>query len=208
MPIAPISRATRPRGRTDAYLARLSQHAGTPGSARHQCARSHRQGALVQRRGHHDREGRRRPPQHARTGSNRMWCSTNWANREPAVARRPTRATSLGPIWRRTPYSIRPRDTDRLAAGRPRLPARTRSHLQQLDERGGRQFPLARSHQHRAGRRNRTAGSGRVWNSHGISGGCGHEALARSHGAGLFYCFGSKLTPARRPRLWCRRVLG
>ena len=30
---------------------------------------------------------------------------------------------------------------------------------------------------------------GSVWNSHGISGGCSHEALARSHGAGLFYCF-------------------
>ncbi len=27
------------------------------------------------------------------------------------------------------------------------------------------------------------------WNSQGISGGCAHEALARSHGAGLFYCF-------------------
>ena len=27
------------------------------------------------------------------------------------------------------------------------------------------------------------------WNSIGISGGCTHEALARSHGAGLFYCF-------------------
>ncbi len=27
------------------------------------------------------------------------------------------------------------------------------------------------------------------WNSHGISGGCNHEGLARSHGAGLFYCF-------------------
>lgn len=27
------------------------------------------------------------------------------------------------------------------------------------------------------------------WNSFGISGGCTHEALARSHGAGLFYCF-------------------
>jgi hypothetical protein len=27
------------------------------------------------------------------------------------------------------------------------------------------------------------------WNSQGISGGCSHEALARSHGAGLFYCF-------------------
>jgi hypothetical protein len=27
------------------------------------------------------------------------------------------------------------------------------------------------------------------WNSQGVSGGCGHEALARSHGAGLFYCF-------------------
>jgi len=27
------------------------------------------------------------------------------------------------------------------------------------------------------------------WNSQGISGGCTHEALARSHGAGLFYCF-------------------
>jgi hypothetical protein len=27
------------------------------------------------------------------------------------------------------------------------------------------------------------------WNSQGISGGCNHEALARSHGAGLFYCF-------------------
>jgi hypothetical protein len=27
------------------------------------------------------------------------------------------------------------------------------------------------------------------WNSHGISGGCTNEALARSHGAGLFYCF-------------------
>jgi hypothetical protein len=31
--------------------------------------------------------------------------------------------------------------------------------------------------------------AGSVWNSHGISGGCSHEALARSHGAGLFYCF-------------------
>jgi hypothetical protein len=30
---------------------------------------------------------------------------------------------------------------------------------------------------------------GSVWNSHGSSGGCSHEALARSHGAGLFYCF-------------------
>jgi hypothetical protein len=30
---------------------------------------------------------------------------------------------------------------------------------------------------------------GSVWNSHGVSGGCSHEALARSHGAGLFYCF-------------------
>jgi hypothetical protein len=30
---------------------------------------------------------------------------------------------------------------------------------------------------------------GSSWNSHGISGGCSHEALARSHGAGLFYCF-------------------
>nr|ACN58937.1 hypothetical protein AKSOIL_0095 [uncultured bacterium BLR7] len=29
---------------------------------------------------------------------------------------------------------------------------------------------------------------GSVWNSHGISGGCSHEALARSHSAGLFYC--------------------
>jgi len=28
-----------------------------------------------------------------------------------------------------------------------------------------------------------------TWNSQGISGGCAHEALARSHGAGLFYCF-------------------
>jgi hypothetical protein len=27
------------------------------------------------------------------------------------------------------------------------------------------------------------------WNSQGISGGCNHVALARSHGAGLFYCF-------------------
>jgi hypothetical protein len=27
------------------------------------------------------------------------------------------------------------------------------------------------------------------WNSHGISGGCSNDALARSHGAGLFYCF-------------------
>lgn len=27
------------------------------------------------------------------------------------------------------------------------------------------------------------------WNSHGISGGCDHEGLARSHGAGLVYCF-------------------
>jgi len=27
------------------------------------------------------------------------------------------------------------------------------------------------------------------WNSQGISGGCSHDALARSHGAGLFYCF-------------------
>ncbi len=27
------------------------------------------------------------------------------------------------------------------------------------------------------------------WNSQGVSGGCSHEALARSHGAGLFYCF-------------------
>ncbi len=27
------------------------------------------------------------------------------------------------------------------------------------------------------------------WNSHGISGGCNHAGLARSHGAGLFYCF-------------------
>lgn len=27
------------------------------------------------------------------------------------------------------------------------------------------------------------------WNSQGISGGCDHIALARSHGAGLFYCF-------------------
>jgi hypothetical protein len=27
------------------------------------------------------------------------------------------------------------------------------------------------------------------WNSQGISGGCNNEALARSHGAGLFYCF-------------------
>jgi hypothetical protein len=27
------------------------------------------------------------------------------------------------------------------------------------------------------------------WNSQHISGGCSHEALARSHGAGLFYCF-------------------
>ena len=27
------------------------------------------------------------------------------------------------------------------------------------------------------------------WNSHGISGGCNHVGLARSHGAGLFYCF-------------------
>lgn len=27
------------------------------------------------------------------------------------------------------------------------------------------------------------------WNSHGISGGCNHEGLARAHGAGLFYCF-------------------
>src|SRR5207253_640513 len=31
--------------------------------------------------------------------------------------------------------------------------------------------------------------AGSVWNSHGISGGCSHESLARSHGAGLFYCF-------------------
>ena len=30
---------------------------------------------------------------------------------------------------------------------------------------------------------------GSVWNSHGISGGCSHEAMARSHDAGLFYCF-------------------
>jgi hypothetical protein len=30
---------------------------------------------------------------------------------------------------------------------------------------------------------------GQSWNSHGISGGCTREALARSHGAGLFYCF-------------------
>jgi hypothetical protein len=29
------------------------------------------------------------------------------------------------------------------------------------------------------------------WNSQGISGGCTHVALARSHGAGLFYCFAS-----------------
>jgi hypothetical protein len=29
------------------------------------------------------------------------------------------------------------------------------------------------------------------WNSQGISGGCSHVALARSHGAGLFYCFAS-----------------
>jgi len=27
------------------------------------------------------------------------------------------------------------------------------------------------------------------WNSHGISGGCTHIGLARSHSAGLFYCF-------------------
>ena len=27
------------------------------------------------------------------------------------------------------------------------------------------------------------------WNSQGVSGGCSDEALARSHGAGLFYCF-------------------
>jgi hypothetical protein len=27
------------------------------------------------------------------------------------------------------------------------------------------------------------------WNSQHISGGCNHEALAYSHGAGLFYCF-------------------
>ena len=33
--------------------------------------------------------------------------------------------------------------------------------------------------------------AGSVWNSHGISGGCSHESLARSHGAGLFYCFAS-----------------
>jgi len=30
---------------------------------------------------------------------------------------------------------------------------------------------------------------GESWNDHGISGGCTREALARSHGAGLFYCF-------------------
>jgi hypothetical protein len=30
------------------------------------------------------------------------------------------------------------------------------------------------------------------WNSQGISGGCDHVALARSHGAGLFYCFASE----------------
>lgn len=31
-------------------------------------------------------------------------------------------------------------------------------------------------------------GSG-PWNSQHVSGGCSHEALARGHGAGLFYCF-------------------
>ena len=30
------------------------------------------------------------------------------------------------------------------------------------------------------------------WNSQGISGGCNRNALARSHGAGLFYCFAAE----------------
>jgi hypothetical protein len=118
-------------------------------------------------------------------------------------------ATSLDELGQETPGEAAPQDPrDQSWAYMQTHPFSIRHELLTGTQPDGRAFPPGRDHTcnnwtsdeegnspNRA-RFNTAAGAeiGKSdgvgsWNSIGISGGCTHEALARSHGAGLFYCF-------------------
>jgi len=118
-------------------------------------------------------------------------------------------ATSLNEFGQETPGEAAPQDSrDQSWAYMQAHPFSIRHEILTGTQPDGRAFPPGRDHTcnnwtsdeegnspNRA-RLNTAAGAeiGKSdgigsWNSFGISGGCTHEALARSHGAGLFYCF-------------------
>jgi hypothetical protein len=87
------------------------------------------------------------------------------------------------------PYSIRHEIlTGTQADGRAFPPARDHTCNNWTSEEEGNSPLRARTNTGPGAEIGKSDNSG-PWNSQGVSGGCSHEALARSHGAGLFYCF-------------------